>query len=175
MINEQNIDYGTAEISWDVPEFEKHERPKNWYIGAAIVFILLVIYSLFGIQFWKFDFSQFNPLFFFIIVVSTFIIIMNDGREPANVKVVLTDEGVVVGKKFYDFDEIENFSIVYKPNLGVKNLYFEFKSAVRHRLSLPLLDNDPIEIRNHLLKYLPEDLDRTDAPVSESLSKMLKL
>lgn len=175
MTNEQNIDFGTEEISWEVPEFEKHERPKNWYVGAVIVFVLLVVYSLFGIQFWKFDFKEFNPLFFFIIVVSTFIIIMNDGGEPANVKVALTDEGLLVGKKFYDYDEIENFSIVYKPNQSVKNLYFEFKAAMRHRMSLPLLDKDPIIIRDHLLKYLQEDLDRTDAPVSESLSRMLKL
>ena len=91
------------------------------------------------------------------------------------VKISLTDEGVIVGKKFYDYDEIKDFSVVYKPRQEVKNLYFEFKSFLRPRLSIPLENKNPLLIRKNLLKYLPEDLDRTDQPLSEGLGKLFKI
>jgi hypothetical protein len=153
------------EFKWQVPEYEKHKRSKNWYILAALAGIFLIIYA----------FLSSNFLFAVIIIVSAVIVILNDGQEPEKIKIIINDEGVTVGKTFYDFDEFKNFSIIYKPRLGVKNLYFEFNSAIKHRLSIALDDMNPLLIRDHLLKYVSEDLERTNRPVSEELSKMLKL
>ena len=159
------IDYGDEIISWQVPEYDRHERTKLWYIIAIIITLLLLLFSLFTANF----------LFAVIIIVAALVVILHDGREPEKVKVSLTDEGIVVGRKFYDYDEIKNFSIVYKPRQEIKNLYFEFKSAIKHRLSIPLENMNPLSIRENLLKYLEEDLDRTDQPLSEGLAKLFKL
>ncbi len=159
------IDYGDEIIGWSVPEYTKYERTKTWYITASIITALLLIYSL-----WTANF-----LFAVIIVIAGMVIILHDGGDPVMVRFSITDEGIIIGRKFYDFDEIKNFSIVYKPKKGVKNLYFEFKNALRHRLSIPLRDMNPLPIRENLLKYLDEDLERTDQPVSESIAKILKL
>ena len=43
-----------------------------------------------------------------------------------------------IKETFYDYDDLKNFAIVYKPRLAAKNLYFEFKNVVRQRLSIPL-------------------------------------
>jgi len=91
------------------------------------------------------------------------------------VKISLTEEGIIVGRKFYDYDEFKNFSIVYKPKQETKSLYFEFNNSLRPRLSIPLKKMNPLLIRKNLLKYLPEDLDRTDRPLSEELGKLFKL
>lgn len=163
--NQEQINYGDEIIGWAVPEYEKHERPKSWYIAASIVAVLLLIYS-----FWTANF-----LFAVIIIVASLVIILHDGREPDLVRFSITDEGIIIGRKFYDFDEIKDFSIVYKPKQGVKNLYFEFKNSLKHRLSIPLQDKNPLKIREELLKYLKEDLDRTDQPASEGIAKLLKL
>jgi hypothetical protein len=162
---EETIDYGDKIIGWQVPEYEKHERSRAWYIFASIIAILLLIYS-----FWTANF-----LFAVIIIVASLVVILHDSREPDMVNFSITDEGIVIGRKFYDYDEIKDFSIVYKPRRGIKNLYFEFKSALRHRLSIPLQDMNPLLIRENLLKYLEEDLERTDQPTSEGLAKMFKL
>lgn len=162
---ENQINYGAKIINWRVPEYEKHERTKIWYAAVILIGALLLFYSFYTANF----------LFAVIIIVAALVIIINDGRHPDLVDVILTTEGIMVGRKFYDYDEIKDFSIVYKPNLGVKNLYFEFKSAVRHRLSIPLDDMNPLPIRENLLKYLPEDLERTDQPTSEGLAKLFKL
>ena len=158
-----NFDLET--ISWEVPEYETHERTRNWYIIAAVIGVLLLVYSVITSNF----------LFAGIIIIGTLVIILTDGKEPIKVRISLTDEGVEVGRKFYDYDEIKDFAIVYKPKMGVKNLYFEFKTVVKPRLSIPLLDRDPLVIRDKLLKYLQEDLERTDQPLSEGLAKLFKL
>ncbi len=159
------IDFGDEIVGWETPEYEKHERTKLWYIMAITIALLLLLFT----------FLTANFLFAVIIIIAALVIILHDSREPDMVKVSLTDDGVIVGKKFYDYDELKNFSIVYKPRQDIKNLYFEFKSAVRPRLSIPLENMNPLPIRKDLLKYLEEDLDRTDQPLSESLAKLFKL
>jgi len=162
---QNSTDFGKKIIGWKIPEYDKHERTKNWYIIAVVVGTLLVIYSFFSGDF----------LFAAIIIIGAFIIIMHDGQEPIKIDFSITDEGVIVGKNFYDYDVLKDFSIMYKPNQQIKNLYFEFKSAIRPRLSIPLNNQNPLPIRENLLKYLPEDLERIDQPLSEALAKMFKL
>ena len=161
----QTIDYGKKIASWEIPEYEKRDRTKSWYIIAIIISLLLLAHSFFSNNF----------LFAIIIVTVAMIIILHDGQNPALLMFSLTEEGIVLGKKFYDYDEIKNFAIVYKPKQDVKNIYFEFKSAIRLRLSIPLENINPLPIRENLLKYLSEDLERTDQPLSEALAKLFKL
>lgn len=162
---ENQINYGNKIAGWRVPEYEKQERTKTWYAAAVLIGVSLLIHSFYTANF----------LFAVIIITAALVIIINDGRHPDMVDVILTTEGIIVGRKFYDYDEIKDFSVVYKPNLGVKNLYFEFKSALKHRLSIPLDDMNPLLIRENLLKYLSEDLERTDQPTSEGLAKLFRL
>jgi len=163
--NQQNINFGQEIAAWQVPEYDKHERPRSWYISISVIVISLLLYSYFTANF----------LFAVIIIIGSMIIIWNDGREPDLVRIALTSEGVEVGRKFYDYDELKNFSIVYKPNIDVKKLYFEFKSPLKQRLSIQLDGMNPLPIRENLLKYLPEDLERTNESLSEGLAKLFKL
>lgn len=153
------------QIKWIVPEFEKHERSKGWYIYAIIIAALMLVYA-----FWTSNF-----LFAVIIIISAVIIILHDGQEPEKINISITDEGINVGNKFHDYDDLRNFSIIYKPRTGVKNLYIEFKNVIKPRISISLDSVNPLLIREKLLKYVPEDLDRTEAPVSEGLGKKFKI
>ena len=109
-------EYGQQIIKWKVPEYDKHNRDKGWYIISSLVAFALLIYAFFSGNF----------LFAVIVIISGIVIILHDGQEPDIVNFALTDEGVIVGRKFYDYDEFKFFSIVYKPRQEVKNLYFEF-------------------------------------------------
>lgn len=152
-------------ISWEIPEYEKHSRSKLWYLIFAIIAILMLVYAVFTANF----------LFAIIIIIGGLIMIINDARNPQGVLVTIANEGVIVGRKFYDYDEIRSFSIVYKPAIGVKKIYFIFKSRTKHHISIPLFDVNPLFLRDNLNKYLEEDLERTDETTSESISKVLKL
>ena len=156
---------GNKIVGWGIPEYNKHQRTQRWYIISAIVGILFIIYSFFTGNF----------LFAAIVIIGALVIMIHDSQDPMIINFSITDEGLIVGKKFYDYDVIKDFSIVYKPNQDIKNLYFEFKNAIKPRLSIPLDNMDPLPIRENLLKYLPEDLERTDQPLSEALAKLFKL
>lgn len=163
--NNKKADYGKIITSWKVKEYEKHERSMTWYLVAGLIVILILVFC----------FLTSNYLFAIIIILASIIVITNDGQEPQKVDVILTNEGIIIGKKFYDYDVFKNFAIVYKPNQGVKNLYFEFKNSFKQRLSINLEDRNPLSIRKILLKYVDEDLERTDQPLSEILAKIFKL
>ena len=100
-------DFDLETISWEVPEYETHERSRNWYLIAGVIGALLLVYAMITSNF----------LFAGIIVIAAVVIILTDGKEPVKVRISLTDEGVEVGRKVYDYDEIKDFSIVYKPKL----------------------------------------------------------
>jgi len=162
---EIKTNFGTILASWAVLEYDKHPRSKNWYILSFILAFALLIFSYFTDNF----------LFAVIILIFALITILHDGQLPGRVRFAITEEGVIIGKKFIDWDEIENFSIIYKPLEGVKNLYFEFDGFLKHRLTISLEKQDPLKIREILLKYLPEDLERKNPPVSEALARMFKI
>jgi hypothetical protein len=159
------LDYGQILHSWVVPEYVVHDRPKTWYIASSIIAFILIIYCFFTSNF----------LFAVIIILASLIIIIHDGQKPSRVKVAITEEGIIIGRNFYDYDELKNFAVVDKSRYNVKGLYFEPKSAIKQRLSIPLENMDPNKIKTSLLKYLPLDKERTDIPVSEQLAKLLKL
>ena len=162
---EENLEQNNTEISWIVPEFEKHERSKKWYIGAGSISLFLLVFAIFTSNF----------LFAIIIITAALITIIHDGKEADLVTVILDDDGVIIGRKFYDYDDLKNFSVLFKPKEDLKNLYFEFKNPAKQRLSIPLFDNNPLEIRDFLLKYMIENLDRINMPLSENISKFLKI
>ncbi len=165
MNNKKSTASQNASFSWEVPEYINHQRTFRWYVVAISISLLLLIFSFFTNNF----------LLPIIIIIVAFILIMQHGQETDKVLIELDNEGLTIGQKFYDYDNFRHFAIVYKPKLGDKNLYFEFQNALKLRISLPLENMNPVEIRNHLLQFLDEDTERTDIPLSESLSKILKL
>lgn len=156
---------GLEIISWEVPEYHKHDRSRWWYILFAAICIGLIIQAVLTANF----------LFAVILVIAGFVMIINDARHPAPVLFSITTEGIVIGRKFYDYDQIKHFAIVYKPAENLKRLYFEFKHAAKPRLSVALFDVNPLFLREHLGKYISEDAERTDEPTSEFLGRILKL
>lgn len=164
-------------LKWAVPDYRKPERQKNWYIGAGIVVLICLFFSFFTIVSWRPVFlgMQSNFLFSLIIIIAAIIMIIIENRPPLMINIELGPEGVKVGQRFFHYDEIKNFAVLYKPKKSLKNLYFEFNNFLRPRLSIPLRRMDALTVRNFLVRYLDEDLERTEAPVSEQLTKLLKL
>jgi hypothetical protein len=187
--NNQTEDIKTENdvISWKIPEYQGKEKTKRWYLVAGTISLALLAFAIF---------SQ-NLIFAIIIIFAAILVVVLDGNKVGMLKVELSDKGVMVGKEFYEYEQIDNFFIIYRPEEGIKNLYLEFKrfarpalpaneparygwllwliNFARTRLSLPLLDMNPIVIRRNLLKYLKENLERTEIPLSEQLTKLFNL
>jgi len=164
-------------LKWSVPEYRKPERSRAWYIVITIFVAICLFFCFFTIRDWQLVFLGIssNFLFALIIIIAVIIMIINEGQPTLMVSVELGPEGVRLGSKFYDYDSLKHFSVIYKPKQSIKNLYLEFKNSLRPRLSIPLRRLEALTVRNFLVKYLDEDLERTDPPLSEQLTKLLKL
>lgn len=156
---------------WVIAEYTQHERGQRWFIVAIVVALALGLLSL-----WTPNpvFDRPNLMFLIIVVLAGVTVLARHNRVPPLLSVVFYEDGIAVGESFYTYRELGSFWIVYEPP-EVKNVYFHFQSAWRPRLPIPLENENPVEIREILLKYLPEDLTRESEPTSDALSRILKL
>ncbi|MFA6255479.1 MAG: hypothetical protein WC675_05685 [Patescibacteria group bacterium] len=160
---EESPDYGEIFFSWKFSEFPQYQRERKWYVWGTIVVIILLIYSFLTINF----------LFGLITIMAALIILLFQ-RNNSEVEFKITEDGILVNKKIFDYKNLKNFYIIYNPP-EVKTLYFEPKSIFNPRIPIALEKQNPVAIREVLRQYLEEDLDREDEPVSEQISRIFKL
>ncbi|MDO8509580.1 MAG: hypothetical protein Q7S24_00370 [bacterium] len=163
-ITKNEVNIGEVIYQWTVNEYERHERDRRWYIVMGFICVTLVVYALIAA----------NYLFAMIIVLFAIITFMHDMVEPMEIPFLITNTGIVLGKKYYRYSELENFWMIYDPP-AIKNLYFTLNSVVKHRLQVPLEDNDPRPIRDYLNEFLEEDLEQEEEPLSDRYSRVFKL
>lgn len=154
----------TEQISWSFPDYQKPARSRQWYIWTSILFFAMLAYAIFTANF----------LFGLIIIMAAVILFINNNKKPAEIKLTLSIDGVDIQSHHYDFKEIEKFWLLYEPP-EVKNLYLSFKSSLRPTLSIPLLNQNPLIVRNFLKNHLTEDLAKENESTSEALARVLKL
>jgi len=159
----QNVQYGKEFVSWQITEYPHYEHGFFWYLGLVAAGVTLVIYAL-----WTKNF-----LFAFIVIMFAIVFLIHAGRRPIICKFAITESGIVLHEKLYPWKELARFFIIYEPP-EVKTLYFEFGS-LRPRLPVPLDDQDPMKVREILLKFLREDSSQTEEPISDWFGRLLKI
>ena len=157
-------DHGKILAKWNFPEFTKYERSKAWYLFMTLLVVLLLVYSVITVNF----------LFAVIIIIASITYLLIFRHNPEYVTFSITEDGLEDDERFFPFEAIKSFYIIYQPP-EVKTLFFEFKSLIKPRLAIPLENQNPMEIRKILLKYLEEDIEKEDEPFSEGLGRMFKL
>ncbi|EKD47059.1 MAG: hypothetical protein ACD_66C00239G0003 [uncultured bacterium] len=162
--DDELIDVGNALVSWETWEYQHHERSRTWYLIVGVIAAALLVYSI----------AIANYLFAIIVLMTGVIMLINGMRQPKREQVHITDMGIVVGDSFYDYKMIKDFALVYEPPI-VKVLYVDFNSTLRPVISLQLEDTDPNLIRESLLPYVFENLDREDEALTDMLRRLYKL
>lgn len=155
---------GDILFEWNVPEYEKHEKSSTWIIIATIVAIALIIFGI-----WTN-----NYLFALIVVLGGIILYLWHHEDPLEVPFAITELGVVIGNKFYSYSDIDAFFIIYDPP-EVKKLFFETNSKIRPLIRVPIKEQNPVEIRHALKKYLPEDIEKEEEPLTDELARKWKI
>ena len=165
-INLSRVKANTGDVvfDWAVNEYEKHERSKRWYVITAVAGVALLLYSV----------ISGNYLFALIVVLFGIILFLQDMLQPTEVSFSITEAGIVVGNTYYPFKEITSYWMIYNPP-EVKNIYFSTNNILKHRLQVPLLDNDPRPIRDFLNQFIVEDLNQEEEPLSDRLGRIFKL
>jgi len=162
--NTEGVHAGRHLLSWQVDEYPRQVRSGRWYAAACVVAALLIISAI----------ASSNFLFAVIVLMLGVIYLVSTFREPERVDVTVTDGGVVLGPSFYPYRDIKAFSLVYDPP-EVKNLYLDFVSGWQPLLTIPLEETDPNALREAILPYCREDLDRSRETLTDALRRRYKL
>jgi hypothetical protein len=157
-------DVGKTILQWKFPEYEEHERGMLWYIGTGIISIAFLIYAI----------VVSNFLFAIIIVIIDLIILIQVNRKPDRIDFKITDEGFLIGTSFTPYRNVSKFWIIYNPP-KVKTLYINFKTTIKPNITIPLENKNPLRVREVLLQYVEEDLEKEEESNSEQIRKFLKL
>ena len=157
-------EYGKILVAWEVDEFPNHDRTRTWYIIGAIVAVTLIIYAIFTANF----------LFAVIILLAGLVTLLSTFQPPEKLDVAITSTGVIIGDHYHSFKEIRDFSIAYEPP-AVKLLYFDFTSPWVPLVSIPLEDNDPNYVRECLLPFCLENLERSEETLTDYVKRLYKL
>jgi len=150
-------------IQLEIPEYTKYERSLLWYVVAILLDAGLLVYAI----------MTSNFLFAVILVLITVIIIIMSFNQPRILKMTMDPTGIRIGGKKYEYRKFKNFSVIYEPP-EVNTLYLEFNMPLRDRLSIPLGDIDPNNVREYLINYIEEDLERDDETLSDITSRIAK-
>jgi hypothetical protein len=178
--------YGRPLLNWRITEYPSYQRDRRWHIIFGSIVLGLLILVLLPSSVWP-DFLIKTPVlrnffltgpdytFAILILLISFVIMANGRQQPSEIDVIITTEGLIVGSKFYNYDQFKEFCIIFKPAENVRVLYLEYKNTLMPRLSLGIADADPISLRDTLLQYLEEDLERTDESNSDYFGRLFKI
>ena len=115
-----------------------------------------------------------NFLFAIFAILIGFILILHSRREPSEVSCQIFEDGIQIGSRLYEWDDIKKFRIVYSPP-AVKLLYIDLKSILISDFAVPLNDQNPLEVRQILKTYLVEDLERPYESLADKMNRWLKI
>ncbi|MDP3985201.1 MAG: hypothetical protein Q8P82_00395, partial [bacterium] len=151
-------------LKWQIHSFPKYERGTAWFVVAGIIGAALILYALLTANF----------LFAIIIFIFGLILALTSIRKPDLVDIMITETGIGMGRSFYQYRDIEHFSVIYDPPI-TQNLYIELRGGFRPHISIDLQNQNPVLVREILVTYVPEDRERTEEPFSEFLGRLLKI
>jgi hypothetical protein len=151
-------------LEWSYPEYTLHHRSHSWYFWYGIIAAALIVLSLFS------D----NYLFAVIIILSSIILFLQNWEHPKTMDLQLRTDGLYLGEKLYSYRDIAEFWIAYDPP-HVSKVYLAFESTIVPMQGIPLGETNPLQVREILLKFVPENLDREDEPGSDIIARVLKI
>ena len=150
-------------LSWKFPEYNQYTRSDRWYIVFGVLMTLLLLYS----------FMTLNFLFSVIIILFAFILFIQTSRKPAPIVIQVREQGIQVGEKWYSYKKLLSFWLAYNPP-ETKILYIQKDNGLKTIMSIPLMDQDPILLREIMRQYLDEDLENEDETLGDFLGRSMK-
>jgi hypothetical protein len=161
---EQQLDVGEELVGWETWDKPPMVRSRLWYTITGTVALGLVVYAVLTA----------NYLFAIIVLMLGVTMLVTGLKKPRLVKVAITNLGIAIADEFYPFKEIKDFSIVYNPP-EVQNLYIDFVSVIKPMVTIDLGDANPNLVRDILLRFAFENLQREDEHFTDILRRVYKL
>ena len=148
-------------FEWTAPEFTQYEKSKSWFLTLGLIAAGLFIWALFAK----------NILFALFIGLSYFLICVYAFKKPNNLRLSISIRGIRINKTLYPLDNLKSFWIFYEPP-EIKELSVRSKKTIMPYIKIPLGEQNPVEIRRFLIKYLPEK--RQEESLIDNLSRQFR-
>jgi len=150
-------------MNWKAPEFIIHQKGMRWFLIAGVITLLLIIYAIYT--------QSATMAIVFIVLAGVYYLTHN--QNPKIIDISLTELGVFVDKKFYPYNMINSFWIVYNPPF-VHHLNLRLSDKTFSKVVIQLDVQNPIEVRNVLAKEIPE-VEGAGESFGEILIRLLRL
>ena len=157
------VNHNKVILQWKAPEYIIHQKGKTWFLIAGIITLLLVIYAIYT--------DSATMAIVFIVLAGVYYLTHN--QIPKIIDISIAEMGVFIDKKFYPYNMINSFWIVYHPPF-VHSLYLRLSGKTFTKLVIQLDAQDPVEVRRALAKEIPE-VEGGSESISEMLIRMLRL
>jgi len=92
---------------------------------------------------------------FFLAGATVALSIFKRDKNPKTIKCKIKSEGVQVNRDLYPYENLKSFWIFYNPPYH-QELSIRSKNSFASHIRIPLGDEDPVKIRELLLKFIPE-------------------
>jgi hypothetical protein len=157
-------EFGAEYLAWEVWDKPNYQRGPLWYAAMVLIGMLLLLYAVFSANF----------LFALIILMFGLILYLTTKTPPARIRAAITDDGILLGRMLYPYRDIGSFWMVYDPP-AVKSLYLDFRNALQSQVVIDLEDSNPNMVRERLARFVREDVNRVDEPLSDMVGRFLKI
>jgi hypothetical protein len=153
---------GEILYSWQAPEFEVYEKSRTWYIVGTVFILTMVTYAAFTN----------GPVMAITFILLGIMGYIYSQKDPRVITFSITSKGVLADKEFYSYENIFSFWIFYEPT-HTKTISLHTKASVFPFVHIPIQDEDPVKLRELLLKNIQEI--KQDQSLIDTIEKVLHL
>jgi hypothetical protein len=135
----------TFKLEWDAHEYEHKERSSDWYWAVGIVAVSGAIASIiFG-----------NVIFALLILLCVFSLTLHINNPPDVIQVMVNEYGITRDDTLYPYHSLHSFWVDEEhPH---RKVILKSKKLLMPLIVIPLGEMDGDEVREILLKQLPEE------------------
>ncbi len=158
---DDDVETAATLYEWHAQEHEHRPKSPAWFAVLAagttgIVVILLLLANFIG------------AIAIALLGALTYHIAQ---KKPATVRYRIMVDGVAINNALYHYRDVDTFNIVYIPG-EVKMVILRSKHRFAPLIHMEIGEADPVEIREILLEFLPENQD-LEEPLVDILARRL--
>jgi hypothetical protein len=150
--------------SWEAEEYVTHEKDKRWYMIAGGITLFFILYGILTN-------SASMAIAFLLLAMVYYVFQLQQAKK---VHVILSELGIQFGPRFYPYNTIQSFWILYNPpHLTTLNLKLT-KGIDRHIIIQLGAEVNPGDLREYLLTQIPE-LEGQEETFTDSIIRKFKI
>ncbi len=149
-------------LRWRAPDYYTFERSPYWSLVVGLVSMVLSLILIYT--------GNFFPVI--IIILAVIVTFQLSHEKPKTHEFAIDESGMLQRENYVPFYELKSFWIAQHGQKSI--LYIEPVGFFKSPIAIPLGTQSSTEVRNYLLRYLPEKLERGEL-ISEKLIRVFRL